>query len=75
MSWDDSGKMGVDDSHRLYWDGQEIVLTKKLKFTVAQRVLGVTVAVAAILASIAQFLPWLGFARFADLWNCLKSLG
>ena len=43
MSYDDLGKMGVDDSHRLYWDGQEIVLTQKLKFTVAQGVLGVAV--------------------------------
>ena len=67
--------LGLDERHRLYWDGEEIVVTRKLELTPWQRRLGVAVAVAAILASIAQFAPWLGIEKAADFWAFLKSLG
>ena len=82
ISLEGTSLFGLDPKGRLYWDGEEIVVTRKLELTRWQRVWAGVVAGAAILASIAQFLPWLGFARFADLCNriadllnWLKSLG
>ena len=65
--------LGLDERHRLYWDGEEIVVTSKLELTPWQRRLGVAVAVAAILASIAQFAPWLGIKDAAQLVAWFRS--
>ena len=65
--------LGLDEKHRLYWDGEEIVVSRKLELTPWQRRLAGAVAVVAILAGIAHFASWLGFEHAADVWAALKS--
>lgn len=48
----DLGRLGVDSKRRLYWDGKEIQVTKRLEFSKLQKAFGWVVALGTIIGGL-----------------------
>jgi hypothetical protein len=66
--------LGIDEKHRLYWDGEEVVVTRRLELTPWQRRLAGAVAVVGVLVGLTELAGYFGFEKAADLGAFLKSL-
>jgi hypothetical protein len=66
ITWDDTGKLGVNQkTHQLYWDGEPLVTERR--FSTQERVLawfGVSLAALGVIATVVQ-------AWFAAFPRCL----
>ena len=74
ISLEGTSLFGLDPKGRLYWDGEEIVVTRKLELTPWQQRLAGAVAVVAILVGLTQLADYFGFKEASDLWTFAKSL-
>lgn len=55
MTWDESGKFEVDDDGRLYWNGEAVILEKRLKLERYQIVLATLATVGTLLSGLHPF--------------------
>ena len=61
ISIDELNRLGISDDGKLYWDGKEIIIKRKLSLSLAQRI--GTVIVTVSIASQALIMLWDWFCK------------
>jgi hypothetical protein len=69
ISMEGASLFGLDDRGRLYWDGEGVVVTRKLELTPWQKLLAGTAAVVGILVGLTELASFFGFEHASDLWE------
>ena len=74
ISIDGVGLFGIHPKGQLYWDGEEIVVTRKLELTLWQQRVAGMVALVGILVGLVELLGFFEIKNAAELWAWPKSL-
>jgi len=64
ISMENLGRLGIDSADRLFWDGRQIEVKRRLDLTFVQKIFAVVVAVMAVLGGLGGFAT--GFNDFSE---------